>query len=220
VSEPLPVSELTALRALSGTHHQVAKALFTPTPRPIYHLDFVLVAALNRSLCLLKAFASLIDARNLVAAAPLLRLQIDTCLRLHACTLVADLDQFAAAILGGASVRDLRDRSGNKMADRYLLDSLAQHVPGLTEPYEHTNGYVHLSSKHIFNSLGVPEAARNFVPGMSDLPLNLKVSDDDHFVTTEAYREFILYFHRVTSLLLEMVRNLVPVVNPGKPPGA
>jgi hypothetical protein len=218
--EPLPTLELQALRELSSAHHDVARALFTPTPRSLFHLDFVLVAALNRSLCLSKAFASLIEARNLVAAAPLLRLQIDTCLRLHACTLVTDPDKFSVAVLGGESVRSLRERAGNRMTDRYLLESISAYFPWLTQSYEHTNGYVHLSARHIFNALGVPEQLRKFTPGLDDLPVNLKVSDDDHFVPSAVYREFVLHFNQVTSLVLEMVRRLIPFVNPGASPGA
>ena len=67
----------------------------------LYPFDILVVATLNRSLCLLKGFIELIQARNFVAAAPLIRLQLDNSLRLSAATLVSDPHEFAMNVLKG-----------------------------------------------------------------------------------------------------------------------
>jgi hypothetical protein len=46
--------------------------------------DMYIIAAMKRSLCLLRGFADLVESRNYVAAAPLVRLQMDNALRVAA----------------------------------------------------------------------------------------------------------------------------------------
>lgn len=46
--------------------------------------DFLLIGALNRTINISKAYTTLIRDNNFIAAAPLIRLNIDTLLRLYA----------------------------------------------------------------------------------------------------------------------------------------
>lgn len=80
-------------------------------------MDLLAVATLNRSLALLTGFSAMIEARNFVSAAPLIRLQLDNCLRFSACWLVSDPHDFAMKVLEGKQVRSLRDSNGNRLTD-------------------------------------------------------------------------------------------------------
>lgn len=117
----------------------------------LFPLDLLAQAVLNRSTNLVPAFVSLIESKNFIAAAPLLRLQIDNCIRFHGAWLVDDPHAFASAVLKGEQIRRLKDKKGNKMSDRYLLENFAQEFPWVTKVYEQTSGYIHLSGAHIGN---------------------------------------------------------------------
>jgi hypothetical protein len=84
----LPQSLQTVQLVLTGN----SQATFQTA---LYPLDFLALAVLNRSLCLLSGFATLLDSKNLISAAPLTRLQLDNCLRFFASTLVENPHEFA-----------------------------------------------------------------------------------------------------------------------------
>jgi hypothetical protein len=56
----------------------------------LYGFDLLAVATLNPSMCLLRGFCDLIASENFIAAAPLLRMQLDNCLRFYAGWLVSE----------------------------------------------------------------------------------------------------------------------------------
>ena len=65
---------LEELNQYREKHLVLGKAVMEAYGRTLYVFDILVVATLNRSLCLLKGFTSLIEAKNFVAAAPLIRL--------------------------------------------------------------------------------------------------------------------------------------------------
>ena len=86
----------------------------------LFPMDFLGIVVLHRSLHLIYGFASLIDSRNLVAAAPFLRLQVDSAIRFAAAWLVEQPHAFAMKILEGTPVRKMKAQTGELMTDRYL----------------------------------------------------------------------------------------------------
>ena len=119
----------------------------------LFSLDFLAVAALNRSLSNSSAFIQLIRVQNYLVAASLVRLQLDTFLRFFASYLVSDPHEFASAVLAGTAVRKLKDRSGALMTDRHLVESVASEFPWVPNVYGSTSGFIHLSDKHIFSAI-------------------------------------------------------------------
>jgi hypothetical protein len=92
--QPLAPEVLQALGRLENLDVRtldVAKRLMQ-VGRDIYPLDLLAVAAMNRSLCLISGFRTLIASKNFISAAPLLRLQIDNCLRFFAAELAPSPD--------------------------------------------------------------------------------------------------------------------------------
>ena len=166
----------------------------------MYPMDFLVAAVLNRSLCLLAGFSRLVEQRNLVAAAPLLRLQLDNGLRLSAAWLVDEPHQLAMAVLAGEKISSLRDRFGMRMTDRQLVTTLSADHPWIPSVYEHTSGYVHLSEKHMFNAIQAKPEGRAVV---------VKISDRDSFETDDPYLEAIGAFVQCTKLVLKYAHGWV-----------
>ena len=79
----------------------------------------------------LRSFRSLSfsKARNFLAAAPLIRLQLDSCLRLYAAWLVENPHEFAHKVLRRERVDKLKNQDGKFLRDHYLVEKLAEEYP-------------------------------------------------------------------------------------------
>lgn len=188
---------LQNLRNLKTDHMDVGRML----AGDLFPMDFLAFAVLNRSLCLSFGFASLIEQRNFVAAAPLLRFQLDNALRFYASTLVKEPHQFSMAVLRGESIRDIKATSGNRLTDAYLLSSFIADTrldidrSWLRSVYDQTSGYVHLSEKHMFNCLKAGDAGT----------LQMKISEVDEYVPDGIYAEAIDAMIEATRLTIKIV---------------
>ncbi len=119
----------------------------------LFPLDLLAGAAINRSLSNCSAFTLLVRENNYLAAASLVRLQIDSFLRFHAAYLVDDPSSFAISVLAGDEIRKLKDQTGAKMQDWYLAKSASSDFPWVERVYKATSGFIHLSEKHIFSTM-------------------------------------------------------------------
>ena len=105
-------------------------------------------------MCLVSGFCDLIERKNFICAAPLVRLMLDNLLRFYAVWLVDKPHDFATEILiEGKEIRKIKDRNGKKMTDKYLADQLSKEYKWISNTYRETSGYIHLSSKHYFNTV-------------------------------------------------------------------
>ena len=166
----------------------------------IYPLDFLAVAVLNRSLSLIEGFSDLVLRRNFISSVPLLRLQLDNCLRFSAAWIVDNPHDFAMKVLAGKHIKNMKDRNGQKMTDKYLVDELSKEKGWIRSVYNHTSGYIHLSEKHIFN-------AAKFGP--EDGKVSMKISSEDINITEEDYLDLIGAFVETTKLLFTFIAGWV-----------
>ncbi|MBY3060359.1 hypothetical protein HF263_30600 [Rhizobium leguminosarum] len=83
------------------------------------HADFFIFGALRRTLAQARGFRDLIKARNFPCAAAILRLQLDTAMRVNALSIVDDVDAKCRAVIDGEQFNRLRDRDGNKLTCAY-----------------------------------------------------------------------------------------------------
>jgi len=187
---------LEQLKSYREKHFELGKSVLLSYSGAIYPLDLLVLATLHRSLCLLKGFVSLIETKNFTAAAPLIRLQLDNCLRLYAGTLVNDPHEFVKKIIKGIPIRNQKDRSNQKMTDKYLVDKLTQQYTWIKKVYDNTSGYIHLSEKHVFNILRTSGEDHKF---------KLRITDSDEFIPDELYIEAIDAFKATTDILFEYV---------------
>lgn len=123
----------------------------------MYHADWFMIGALKRTFAQSKGFRDLIAAHNFPCAAAILRMQLDTAMRLNALHLVDDIDALCRAVLDGQRMSQLKDRSGNKMSDFHLRKKLGEHHPWIEEVYIQTSDFVHLSGRHFYSSVNISD---------------------------------------------------------------
>lgn len=104
---------------------------------------------------LIDGFAIMLESRNLVCVAQLLRAQVGVCLRTFALFVAEDPTVFLNQVIKGKQVNQLNDRSGRKMSDGRLRDLLEEFDPKVRDVYKATSGFVHFSTV-ILPSMGVP----------------------------------------------------------------
>jgi len=165
----------------------------------LYIADFVIYGALKRTLALSDGFRRHIRERNFTCAGALLRLQLDTAIRLYASKLHRNPFVYADAIFRGNPVNKLKDRRGNKMTDSYLAAKMSREFPWVKSMYEELCDFIHFSNRHIFaafTSVSPADAdgrAVQIMIGSKDPPR----PDSDYFEVVDGYLETM----RVTLLL-------------------
>ncbi len=119
----------------------------------LYYTDYVIMGITKRSLDLLDGIISLLDRWNFSAAGALLRLQIDSLLRLWFLKKSENPETFAKAIFEGKQFRDLKDAAGKRLTDERLRFHARDSFPWLDAVYRETSGLIHFSDKHIWTSV-------------------------------------------------------------------
>ncbi len=192
------------LRASEKLHSEVFMKMAEADAGKFFPVDLLANAVLHRSINLVQGFATLVEQRNFICAASLLRLQLDNCLRFYAVFLVDDPHGFAMEVFKGNQVRKLKDRKGERMTDAYLVEQLAQIYPWIARVYGQTSGYIHLSNAHIFNTF----AART--PGEAELEVHhLVVGAGDCFEGDELYKEATAAMIEATQVLFKYLSGWV-----------
>jgi hypothetical protein len=154
----------------------------------MYVSDFFLIGVLKRAISLSSGFRALIAARNFTCAASLLRMQLDTAMRLNAAALSPNAADFALAVFRGDPVNKMKDRDGQSMTDSYLAKKLNELFPWVHNVYKETSELVHFTSRHIFSSAAkLDEDSRtvHFMIGPQDPPR----PDEDYFEVVHAFYE-------------------------------
>lgn len=184
---------LAALLRLEEHQLELWQRMLRAYGSALYPLDLLATGASNRSAALCSGFRSLIKGRNIICAAPLLRLQIDTALRFYAAFLVDEPHGFASAVLKGIPVRKLKDKTGKLMHDSYLISCLSKQYPWVAKVYETTSGYIHLSATHISLAIeSTDEQTEDF---------EMQVGAGDKELPERTYVEAIEAFCAVTRVL-------------------
>ncbi len=186
---------LKELEDSKSTHLEIAKNMMEAYDSSLYTLDLLACAVFKRSLSLIRGFCTSIREKNFICAAPLVRLQLDNLLRFYASFIVRDPHQFAADILGGAHIRNLRDMDNKRMTDRYLVEKLSEEYEWIKSVYEETSGYIHLSNKHIFNAMQPKADGQEYSFVIGD--------EDTEFVKDELVLEATLAMREITVILLK-----------------
>lgn len=195
-------SKLEELKNDDKVMLDLAQKAFRAHNRAIYPFDFLVNAAINRNLALSEGFRTLIKDRNMICAGALLRLNLDTALRVYAGFRVDNPHEFANSIMQGKQIRRMKDKSGESMTDRYLLSKLSRDYPWIESVYEKTSGYIHLSDVHIFNTFDPnidPETGK----------FGVKIGPRDTDLPVEIYLEAIVAFHEASGILAKYVSGWV-----------
>lgn len=195
------LNQLKKLSACVELHFEMTKYMFSAENGAIYPVDLFAFATINRSLNLVVPFCDLVKEKNIIVAAPLIRMQLDNLLRFYAVFLVEAPHDFAMDVMRGKHVRKLKDRSGNKMTDNYLHRKLSEEEgqEWITSVYESTSGYIHFSERHIFNSFKLDDQRENKFTG--------KMTYGEHDIEDSAFLESIEAFSAITDLLFKYLHG-------------
>lgn len=117
--------------------------------RNIGFRHFYLCGAARRALAQSRAFRSCVEDKNGLVALAIVRLQLDTVLRLYALYWVADPEKFAKEVFNGKQIDRIKDGQGNLMKDRYLIDKISSKNPWVEAVYKNTSGLIHFSERHM-----------------------------------------------------------------------
>jgi hypothetical protein len=171
-----------------------------PLGTKIPDIDWYILAAIKKTASLVHAFCVLARAKNTLAAAALIRLQLDTAMRVFGLSLVDDVDAAGARLMNDESYRKLKSREGEFLLDTVLHRKLNEQYPGLTEAYEATSSYVHLSGAHIKTGL----SAR---PDSPVLFFHLNGTDDAR--PDEWFADIVDSFDQATGLTAELIQKFM-----------
>jgi hypothetical protein len=144
------------------SYDEVAKAL-VDSEREIYsvftthfvpdkqltYADFFGMGIGRRTLALSSGFRSMVEQRNSLCALPIVRMQLDTALRLYAGFFVTDHQEFCEKVVQGKQINQLKSDDGSLMSDGYLRDRVAKRNSWMIDVYKSTSGYIHFSIRHI-----------------------------------------------------------------------
>lgn len=141
--------QLKKIERVSAGLQKIPHTYLGPQGTKIPDIGWYLLAAIKKTRSLSHAFCVLVRAKNTLAAAALIRLQLDTALRIFGLSLVDDVEAAGTHLMNDGSYRALRSRENEPLQDALLHRKLNEHYPGLTAVYEATSSYVHLSAAHI-----------------------------------------------------------------------
>ncbi|WP_370004018.1 hypothetical protein [Winogradskyella sp.] len=167
----------------------------------VHQMDLFVSAVVNRGISLSSGFKTLALNNNYICAIPLIRLQIDNCLRFYASTLVTDYNDFFMQYLSGKHIRNIKDAYGNKMTDNYLAKKLDKDVfPGILNMYQNTSGHVHFSNEHTF--------MHNKIEKQNDEEMTMRtVIGKYDFFKIDQKVDFAFNMFKATEFLLELVKS-------------
>lgn len=188
-------SGLIELEELSRSHVERGMNLLTSNDSKLYTLDLLSVAVYRRSMSLIAGFSDMIRSNNFTCAVPLIRMQLDNALRFYATTLVQNPDKFVAKFISGTHIGDFTDfETGRKLSDTYLVKHLGKKFPGIIQVYRDTSGFIHLSEKHLFSTLGKKSNAERTI--------SVTIGSDDSYISNFQREDAVNAMIDITKIVL------------------
>jgi hypothetical protein len=111
--------------------------------------DYLVVAALRRSLDNIDGFLAMVAGQNISCGEAIIRFQLDTAMTLFARTLMVDVFDFVSHLAEGKHRRHYKDRDGQLLTDSYLHQQLTKKHDETTNIYSRTSGFIHFSQRHM-----------------------------------------------------------------------
>ncbi len=173
--------------------------------RGLYGFDLLAIAAINRSLALSNGFRTLVRDQNLICAGAILRLQLDTALRIFAGFIVNNPHDFAVEVIEGKRIDKMKDQNSHRMTDNYLVTQLARKFPEyqwIKSVYKKTSNYIHFSDTHFFSTLDRDN--REDQPGY-----RIAIQPRDNDIPDNIYHDAIATFHNSTEILVRLIEGWI-----------
>ena len=173
--------------------------------RALYGFDLLAIAAARRSLALSVGFRTMVRDQNLICAGAILRLQLDTAIRIFAGFIVDDPHDFAIAVIEGKRINRIKDQNGHPMTDHHLVTELAREYPEyqwIDSTYKETSNYIHFSDTHFFSTLD-----RGNHEGQPGFRIAIGARDND--IPDDVYLNAVTTFHKSTEILVRLIEGWI-----------
>lgn len=176
-------------------HDGVAEEVFAiNSPTPETPIEGIIAVALQRSRHLVQAYVLLLASQNLTAASALIRMQLDSLMRVNACFLVANPMDLWNALKTDDPWNRVKSKDGKPLTDGYLHEQLSAKFEWATEIYRQMSGYIHLSRPHLEST----------VEGENFLGMVIKQGPAGEGVTGAEISHNAELFVKVTKALLQL----------------
>ena len=196
----MPLDE--EMQTLAGWKRNLASVymeLFGPPGTNLYIFDMMLLGSMKRSISLSAGLHTLVEAKNMVCARAIVRMQIDTLTRLSGYLYVSSPNEVAKEVIGGRKFNSFKSTDGNKLQDGYLVDRMSEQHPWVRKVYDTTSGYIHFSEKQLFDSvLHMDEDKRT---------ITFAISDEDEKFPEASWTEVVACFNHLVELHIELVKT-------------
>lgn len=160
--------ELAPLRVRLGQlldHHTTITERVVGAGGQVFVVDLWVMGVAQRSFHLLDGFIEAFDSWNVTVAAPLVRMQLENIYRTSYILTAPNGPEVVLEVMGGTPLRKLKAHdTGALLTDRELVERARSHSPWLPDVYEASNGWVHLSERHIFNANRLTEREEGGAP--------------------------------------------------------
>ena len=165
--------------------------------RPASYPDLFALGIARRSLALSFGFRSMVAQRNGICALPIVRMQLDTLLRLYAGFWSADHQEFCAAVMRDEQIDRMKSDDGQPMKDRYLYERLAKLNPWIMAVYKMTSGHIHFSKRHITAAVKKSDAGN----------VTMLISPFDADKDLDDYRESMRCVHHLNLMIVVALKD-------------
>ncbi|MGE0044581.1 MAG: hypothetical protein AB7J28_06655 [Hyphomonadaceae bacterium] len=173
---------------------------------PIFHAHFFLIGIVKRTLAQASGFRSLIRQKNFQCAAAILRMQLDSAMRVNALRLVSDPSDFCRMWFNGTPINKLKSADGHKLTDYFLRTKLSEEYDWIDAVYTDASNFVHFSARHFFTALTETNKDEMFIQ-LAITAEDPPRPDKDYFEVVDAFFNAT----RVTGVLvLGALHSLVP----------
>ncbi len=152
-------------------HHLDLTRRFMEADGNLYSIDLVIGAVMSRSYSLIDGFIFAFDTWNLIVAAPLLRMQLDSLTRLAYIATAPRADEVAEYVIGGGEFRKLKDAEGRRLTDARLIEHAEETHPWVKGVYHATSGWVHFSPAHVVANWQVDEDSERVANLSGGIPI-------------------------------------------------
>lgn len=186
------------IKKMKDEHLGVCEKIMSAAEGRVYLTDYLVYAILKRSLDTMGAIEFLVKRRNITASVALLRLQLDSLLRIIYLAKNDNPDKVCYNLLSGKSFRNMKDKNGKKLTDVKLRDYARDLFPWIDEVYEKTSKLIHLSEKHIF--LTIEEMSEN------EREMTLSIGEGNANLAESEYLNLI-------NSLIVMTKHILEVAN-------
>lgn len=188
---------LEKLEKMNEDHINLYKECTVADEGKIFGVDLIVEGVLQRSLSLIDGYIIMVKTGNSLCANALLRLQIDSILRLYACWLVDDPHGLVLPLLEGTPFNRIKSRTGEPLCDAYLREEASKLYPWINNVYKETSGFIHFSKPAMFSTVaGIDEAEHAIISSIGKGGRDWK---------PEEIKESILAFTEATKSLLRLV---------------